>query len=103
MIVKTVNGLSASAHNKYGLQCLQNNGDTIKVEREIRLLPHAVDTLIEGDVANNKRDLPLSPVCPLVKCETEVSCVLCPIYSRTLLRSLSRDQRIRDFLSRKSY
>jgi hypothetical protein len=25
------------------------------------------------------------------------------IYSRTLLRSLSRDQRIRDFLSRKTY
>jgi hypothetical protein len=80
MIIKIVNGLSVSAHNKYGLQSLQLNVDTIKVEHETRLLQHAVDTLNEGDVADNKRDHSLSPVCPLIKCETEVSCMPCCIY-----------------------
>jgi len=80
MIVKIVNGLSHSAHNKYWLQSLQLNVDTIKAERETHLVQRAVDTLNERDVANNKRDLSLSPVCPLIKCETEVSCMPCCIY-----------------------
>jgi len=79
MIVKIVNGLSVSAHNKYGLQSLQLNIDTIKVEHETHLHQHAVDTLNEGDAANNKRNLSLSPVCPFIKCETEVSCMPCSI------------------------
>jgi hypothetical protein len=79
MIVKIVNGLSVSAHNKYGLQSLQLNVTTIKEEHETHLLQHAVDTRNEGDVADNKRDLSLSPVCPLIKCETEVSCMPCCI------------------------
>jgi hypothetical protein len=79
MIVKIVNGLSVSVHNKYGLQCLQLKIDTVKVERETHLLPHAVDTLNEGDVANDEHDLSLSPVRPLIKCETEVSCILCTL------------------------
>ena len=80
MIVKIVNILSVSAHNTYGLQSLQLNVDTIKVEHKTHLLQRAVDTLNEGDVADNKRDLSVSPECPLIKCETEVSCMLCCIY-----------------------
>lgn len=80
MIVKIVNGLSVSAHNKYGLQSLQCNVDTIKVEHETHLLQHVVDTRNGGDVADNKLELSLSPVCPLIKCETEVSCMPCYIY-----------------------
>jgi len=80
MIVKTVNGLSVSAHNKYGLQSLQLDVDTIKVEHERHLHQHALDTLNEGDVADNKSDLSLSPVCPFIKCETEVSCMPYCIY-----------------------
>jgi len=79
MTVKIVGGLSVSAHNKYGLQSLQLNVDTVKVEHETHL-QHAVDTLNEGDVADNKCDLSLSPVCPLIKCETEVSCMPCCMY-----------------------
>jgi hypothetical protein len=83
MIVKIVNSLSVSGYNKYGLLCLQLNVDTVKVENETDLLQHAVDTMNEGDVADNKRDLSLSPVCPLIKCETEVSfyAVLCILYT----------------------
>jgi hypothetical protein len=80
VIVKIVNGLSVSAHNKYGLQSLQLNVDTVKVEDETHLHQHAVDTLNKGDVADNKRDLSLSPVCPFIKCETEVSCMPSCIY-----------------------
>jgi len=90
MIVKIVNGLSDSPHNKYWLQSLQLNVETIKVEHETRLVQHAVDTMNEGDVANNKRDLSLSPVCPLIKCETEVSCMACCIYYIVLPKVLSQ-------------
>jgi hypothetical protein len=79
VIAKIINDLSVTVHNEYGLQCVQLSVNTMKVECETHLLPHAVDVLSE-DVGDNKRDHSSSPVCPFIKCETQVSRMLCPIY-----------------------